>query len=269
MNLRFCSLLLIASCGGVVGADGEGPDASPMDGPRGGASVFPNAEEGTEQPILNEGKTPPVIHSLLQRSAAVTESRPLTVSAIVSDPDGIRDLIGGQLLSADGAYALCTFVSSADEGAYTCTVSWQELVLAQPFLRPPVTRSLRAVFYDTDGDTVEAEVQTELTCFGDAQTIFLSAGVPYCKNPSCVPLIEPCPQNAEQCCALGECKPIYTPGRAGDPCGNSRCARGNICDGGHRCRQACEVAQPNCSAGERCVPFSTGPVGIGMCLADA
>ena len=72
----------------------------------------------------------------------------LIISAVVTDPDGIEDLIGGQLLAPSGQ-AYGSFASSSQEGAYSITLTWQDLNAVEKMIADPVgSRALIAKFFD-------------------------------------------------------------------------------------------------------------------------
>jgi hypothetical protein len=45
----------------------------------------------------------------------------ITFTAVLTDPDGIDDLIGGSLTNADGSIQYGAFVTSGQEGSYSLT----------------------------------------------------------------------------------------------------------------------------------------------------
>ncbi len=87
-------------------ADGALPAAT--SGGEGGASPSAIPAEGT---------------SLLTDLDVLTMRDALQISVAVTDPDGIADVIGGQRLTEDGERVLGTFSSTAEEGAYSMSVS--------------------------------------------------------------------------------------------------------------------------------------------------
>jgi hypothetical protein len=56
----------------------------------------------------------------------MTSSDRLAVSAVVTDPDGIDDLIGGTLTTTDGASTFGAFATDASEGAYSISLTCKE-----------------------------------------------------------------------------------------------------------------------------------------------
>ncbi|MEZ4460728.1 MAG: hypothetical protein R3E66_13565 [bacterium] len=80
---------------------------------------------------------PRIIDLSINTTTATPSTTRLTISAIVTDPDGTGDLIGGTLKSPGGA-TYGAFQSSAAEGSYQLMVTWSQLNAVQPivFLRP-------------------------------------------------------------------------------------------------------------------------------------
>jgi hypothetical protein len=65
----------------------------------------------------------PVILLLATNTDTLTQSdrESLTFSVVVTDPDGIDDIIGGTLEDPDGG-TYGAFISSAEEGSYTISL---------------------------------------------------------------------------------------------------------------------------------------------------
>ncbi len=113
----------------------------------------------------------PVFLSLTTNTTVLGNRDTLTFSAVLTDPDGVEDLIGGSLKTPDGAASYGTFATSASEGAYSMSLSWSEINLVQPINASPVgiDRTFRAEFYDVAGNMVWQDVNVTLRCeFGDS-----------------------------------------------------------------------------------------------------
>lgn len=85
-------------------------------------------------PALPDGSVSPrspTILSLKTNVLTVKDTDRLVVSAVVTDPDGIDDLIGGELTTADGTATYGAFATDAGEGAYSIVLSWGDLNTAE------------------------------------------------------------------------------------------------------------------------------------------
>ncbi len=108
----------------------------------------------------------PIIISLSTNNPILDESGQLVVSAVVSDPDGVDDVIGGQLQTDDRSATYKTFATSAAEGAYSATLIWSEIDAVSPINGPSggTSINLRAVFYDQAGHEVSKTLEITLKC---------------------------------------------------------------------------------------------------------
>lgn len=102
---------------------------------------------------------------------AMTEGGSVVFSVVVTDPDGIDDLIGGNLIDPVTGLAYGSFSTSASEGAYGLTLTWAaaDVVRAINFeAGTDETRTFRAVFYDVAGNSATADLPIRLYCEGEA-----------------------------------------------------------------------------------------------------
>jgi len=109
------------------------------------------------------GPGAPVFLSFGTNVTVMDETRSLVFTALLTDPDGIEDLIGGTLKDASSGASYGAFASSAQEGAYTLTLSWQDLDTVVP-IYTPTERRFRAEFFDQDGHDVSEVVTVQLAC---------------------------------------------------------------------------------------------------------
>lgn len=94
----------------------------------------------------------------------ITEGEPVVFSAVVTDPDGIDNLIGGVLNSPEGA-SYGSFATSAQEGSYSLSITWGQIDQVVPIEFSGTTqRTFIAVFFDATGNSVEANTTITLTC---------------------------------------------------------------------------------------------------------
>ncbi len=252
------------TAGGTIG--GATTDDSTMGGLETGADT--TAAETTTA----SNPSGPVLVSIGTDRTEVGPSEELRVVAVVTDPDGIEDVIGGQLTTEDGAAIYGAFVSAAQEGSYELVVGFDQLVdLGGGILgATPVPRVLRAEFYDQSSNVVEATVEISLTC---------SAGFgcgTQCGAPSndCHPVFGPSCAAGETCGPqLGsfECIPAGG-GEQGAACNSTYdcgeglgCHPSSECVGGLCCLPFCRTDEPDlCPGNHVCNPLGYS----GTCAED-
>lgn len=106
----------------------------------------------------------PRIIDLSINTTTATPSTLLVISAIVTDPDGIDDLIGGTLKSPTGA-SYGSFQTSAAEGSYQLNLTWNQLNAVQSIVfEQPLNRELVAEFYDQTGNKVQRSLSITIAC---------------------------------------------------------------------------------------------------------
>jgi hypothetical protein len=94
----------------------------------------------------------------------LTEGESVTLSAVVTDPDGVADIAAGQVELEDGA-VLGAFTGSG--GAFTFPLSWDQLDGARAIdFESTDARALTARFFDAGGLDATATVTLTLTCDG-------------------------------------------------------------------------------------------------------
>lgn len=106
----------------------------------------------------------PVIIEFSVNPTSISDRESADFYALVTDPQGIDDLIGGSL-KANGA-TLAAFSGAADEGSYSTTVDFDTLADAygQDSNGPSGTLTLTASFSDQVGNTSTADLDLDLTC---------------------------------------------------------------------------------------------------------
>lgn len=157
-----------------TGGAGSSSSGSGTTGGAGGATTGSTSSSSTTTGSSSSGSPPvnqpPVILSFGTNVTSLTQGEQVTFSAVVTDPDGIDDVIGGTLLDAGGA-TYGAFGSSAQEGAYQMILSWDQLHQVAPInfaQGATATRTFKAQFFDQAGHTVEKTVDVTLTCNGKA-----------------------------------------------------------------------------------------------------
>lgn len=143
------AVLLLAGCGGGTGDD---PDVTPDGGTtmtEPGGPIF--LSFGTNLTTL--------------RDAA---SDRLVVSAVLTDPEGVDDIIGGSLYIEGTTATLGTFATASQEGAYTIELTWTQLLTPVANNLPgwgedfPLT--IRAEFFDQAGHKATKTATVTFAC---------------------------------------------------------------------------------------------------------
>lgn len=110
----------------------------------------------------------PRILSFTTNVSAITRGQSVTFSAIVTDPDGLADIVGGTLEGGSGQ-VYGTFSASGGAGAYSMSLSWNDMHLVAPIeFTTEEQRTFMARFYDVAGNQVTQSAQVRLHCNGDA-----------------------------------------------------------------------------------------------------
>jgi hypothetical protein len=207
----------------------------------------------------------------------ITEDQSVKFTAVVTDPDGIDDLIGGTLSDADSGSAYGSFSTAAQEGSYSLTLTWDDLSDVELIsFSDSERRTFEAEFYDVAGNTVTETLSIELHCHG------YSACGSACGWTACQGYCVPEPLDSRDNC--GSCGNECAPGAYCDTSGDTpTCAcpgREEICNGectdtwndpnncgacGNTCNtRGCTQGfcgcfdDQDCSGGESCAYHKTG-----------
>ena len=154
--------VMVAACGSSGGGGGNGSGGGGDDQP--GPGNNPGQGSGG-----STSAAAPKILSLHTNVSAMTPADTLVISVVVTDPQGIDDVIGGDLLTPDGVAAYGSFATDANEGAYSITLSWSAMntiVAVNAAAGATESRTLRAEFYDVEGNTTWHDVTIMLGCGG-------------------------------------------------------------------------------------------------------
>ena len=148
--LTLVTLSLLTACASDSSPDESGTMTDP-DGPRfltfgtdrASISVTPDDSEAAEEMIV--------------------------LSAVLTDPDGVEDVVGGTLYVDGTNTTLGTFATSAQEGAYTMIVTWAQLaapLAAKAEWSTDLEIPLRAEFFDQAGHVASKALTLSLSCEG-------------------------------------------------------------------------------------------------------
>lgn len=110
----------------------------------------------------------PIIVSFQTNVSQLTEGESVTFTVVLTDPDGVDDIIGGTLSSADGSIGYGPFVVAGPPGTYSIELSWAEIHQAEPieFEGTATGRTFRAEFFDQATHETSKDVDLELHCDG-------------------------------------------------------------------------------------------------------
>lgn len=146
----------------------------------------------------------PQILQFLTNVKTITEGEAVTFTAVVTDPDGVGDVIGGSLTSPDGQIAYGAFATSSEEGAYQLILSWAQIHQADPlsFETPSLVRTFRAEFFDQSGKSAWKTADITLTCDDGIRA------APAACNGTCTDLAN----DSDHCSTCGNVCKVYQPG---------------------------------------------------------
>lgn len=241
--------------------DPEEPDDPDDPGEPEDEPVPDTDDDPEEPPGAGESSDGPTIVLLRTNMNIVGEDDLLRVSAIVTDPDGVDDVIGGVLETPDGESVLGTFSTGAQEGAYELQLSFDELMSSSGTIgTTPVALRLRATFFDQQSYSTSEILDLEMVCAsgfacGGGRCRLAAAGPANVTDAECSPW-DPtsCPLGETCDAADGARGPNYQCVAAGSleygaACEVGQCSPGLICLGS--CASACKVGEL-CSNGLEC-----------------
>lgn len=163
---------------------------------------------------------PPEILEVMVSSDNLSEGEALTVTALVTDPDGLDDIVGVSLRAADNS-ATYIFLDQISQGTFRVAVTWDDIHAVTPIefeTDQILETAVQAV--DSMGNTDQDFLSTTLTCRGDVAC-----------DGSCTTLgtSENCGSCGDTCtrpayCSENQCIENTT-------CGNNIVDLGEQCDG--------------------------------------
>ena len=248
---------------GTADASGATTSAGPS-----GATVTDDSGATTSDP-----SGAPQILSLTTNITTVGPGDTVVFSVVVTDPDGVDDVIGGQLMTEDRGATYGTFQTNAQEGAYSLALSLAEIVAVEPSLveEAPISRSFRAEFFDQAGASVSGTVELSLRCTADGD-LLCSGG---CNPGECHPLFAICARG--QGCFRSSDHSFFCDDRGngaeGEYCDFSQaCGAGRWCIS-NACRTVCLLGLVECPAGSSCLSLgrsgdATACGTLGYCTPD-
>jgi len=132
-----------------------------------------DGDEGQEQEIVglgtSSGPDAPTILSLNVTATQITEGDTLGFQFRMSDPDGVSDISGGRLLSADGMYEYATIPKGDAEGLFVGSVTWDELNMYEDITFDATgTRDVLVEFTDASGGVASYPYTINLFCYNES-----------------------------------------------------------------------------------------------------
>ena len=110
----------------------------------------------------------PVILDASANTYLLNETETLLITAIVTDPQGIADVIGGILKNASQTRGYGAFTTSSEEGSYQISLTWDDIDTVETIQaeRAGRERVFTALFYDAAGHQVTTDISVTLQCSG-------------------------------------------------------------------------------------------------------
>jgi len=98
----------------------------------------------------------------------ITEGESLTFTALLTDPDGVDDIVGGSLVSENEMIDYGPFIAAGQAGTYSLSLSWMQIQQAAPinFENSDLPLIFRARFFDQGGQKAVKEAAIGLFCEG-------------------------------------------------------------------------------------------------------
>ena len=183
-----------------------------------------------EPTTTGEDAGAPVFLSFSTNVKKLTDGESVTFTAILTDPDGVEDIVGGSLLSEDESIDFGPFIAAGQAGTYSIMLSWDQIHQADKidFSNGEMSRVFAARFFDQAGHKVTEIVPISLYCMGGGAC----DGV--CKDFS---------DDGENC---GECGKSCDGGCLDGACGPNWSPCINSDDGVDTCEQGCANIQEAC-----------------------
>jgi hypothetical protein len=184
-----CALSLVLACCACSGGGSSPPSpsdafedarAAPGDSasivdaePREGAdradtesATDTSTADASPPPPDSTGPGAPRIINFATNVKTVEVGQPVVFTALVTDPQGVDDLIGGRLVDPESGAVYGAFATQATEGAYSLRLEWRDLQSVRTIDSPfgGIDRDFRAEFFDQAGNAAHETVRLRLAC---------------------------------------------------------------------------------------------------------
>ena len=155
---------------------------------------------GTNNGVTNQA---PSILAFAPMSSTLTEGEATVFQASVLDPDGVADIVGGELRQGDRSLGAFVYVGAE---LWEVTVSWADLAVGD--LPAPEPRAFSALFTDHQGARATASTELTVSCLDvegcDGRCVDTGVDAAHCGQCR-----HPC--GATEVCGNGECAPPCPP----------------------------------------------------------
>lgn len=152
MSRCFVFAIVIAACG----------SPSPSPSADAGPTVGGSGMNGGDVSIVSLTSTP----------AVLAENQAITISAIVTDKDGLSAIAGGRLVDAMGT-SYGAFTTAGGQGTFSLALTWSGAQAIAPIDEPAGggTRALTVEFFDNQGRTASLPFTLAFACPSAADSI--------------------------------------------------------------------------------------------------
>lgn len=162
-----CLSDLCVAVGANAGAGGD--DNSNQGGSNGnggsGGSAAGESNGGSSSGGSSSSPEAPVILNFSSNVTTLTPDEALIVTAVITDPQGIGDVVGGTLADPGGA-TYGSFAVSTVDGSYSVTLSWTAINTLASIEAPSggADRTFVATFFDQVGNMTSDSLTVHLEC---------------------------------------------------------------------------------------------------------
>ncbi len=137
-------------------------------GDRDGSAIVdapPPTDGRTADGMLADPSAPRIV-TLSANVGTMRETDRLVITAIVTDPDGIDDVIGGSLVDPSSGRTYGAFATAAAEGAYEIELLWNDINTVSAIDAPMAgtARTFRAEFFDVAAHAATRDLEVTLDC---------------------------------------------------------------------------------------------------------
>ena len=160
-NAGQCLAGLVCEAGVCTSPSGSSTTDTTADTSTGDDSSTDTSTTGGETGSVPGG---PEVTDISLSTLEITQGESILITAQVTDPDGLDDIVGGSLRSEDLTLTLGNF-TQLSPGLYEISLGWDAIQAAQDIVFDvPLERSFLAVFSDTSANEGTRSVNVGLTC---------------------------------------------------------------------------------------------------------
>ena len=161
--------IVVLFASGCLGSGEPGDDSDVVDTDSDGIDEDSGSEDVDTDTNAPSNRAPVFLDFGIS-SSVLTDESTVVFTAVLTDPDGVDDIVGGTLSDAAGA-SYGAFATAASEGAYEIRVDWDDLNNAEEiyFDADGGSRLFIAEFFDQSGERVSRETTLALECDDEVQ----------------------------------------------------------------------------------------------------